>query len=118
LRNTQNITEQLVKLQKKNEETGSNNYSFGNNSNKIRRNLQDSVEENWDMIKEKNEEFLIMNQWKKTINNLGELDEMPVNESIIDAEGEVMRRDKYADVRLEKLDRLGKNMCFSIVNRA
>jgi hypothetical protein len=43
---------------------------------------------------------------------------MPVNESIIDAEGEVMRRDKYADVRLEKLDRLGKNMCFSIVNRA
>lgn len=43
---------------------------------------------------------------------------MPVNESIIDAEGEVFRKDKYADVRLEKLERLGKNMCYSIVKKA
>ena len=42
---------------------------------------------------------------------------MAVNESIIDTSNEIVRRDKYADVRLDKLDRLGKNMCFSIVNR-
>ena len=38
---------------KKNEETSSNNYSFGNNSNKLtkKRNLNDSIEMHWLEIK-------------------------------------------------------------------
>ena len=52
------------------------------------------------MIKEKNEEVLIKNQWKKTINNLGELEDLAVNESIVDASHEMVRNDPYAHVRL------------------
>lgn len=42
---------------------------------------------------------------------------MAVNESIVDTSREIVKRDRFPDVRLEKLERLGKNMCFSIVNR-
>lgn len=45
LRNTQNIEEKLIKINKKSDEISSNNYSFGNNSNKLskRKHLTDSV---------------------------------------------------------------------------
>lgn len=60
---------------KKNEETSSNNYSFGNNSNMLtkKRNLNDSIEMHWLQIKQKNEEGISKNQWKKTINDFEEL---------------------------------------------
>ncbi len=87
MKNTQNIEEKLSKINKKNEETASNNYSFGNNSNKLtrRKHLNDSMEENWDKIKERNEEALMKNQWKKTINNLNQLEDLALNQSIVDA---------------------------------
>lgn len=58
------------------------------------------------------------NQWKKTINNLDQLDNMALNQSIVDTYDEIIERDPYPDVKLDKLDRLGKEMCYSIVKRS
>ncbi len=58
------------------------------------------------------------NQWKKTISNLNQLDDMALNQSIVDAYDEIVERDPYPDVRLDKLDRLGREMCYSIVKKS
>lgn len=53
MKNTQNITDQIINLKIKNEETISNNFSFRENTKKKK--MDDSVDKNLELIKEKND---------------------------------------------------------------